>query len=77
MVSAPTSTGNSGPATPTNQRSGAAPLPADPSEALHVIQRDFRCESEKSGVRLQYVHVAVHRRRASSGGNEVPQNGHG
>lgn len=58
MVSAPTSTGNSSPATPTNQRSGAAPLPADQKEALNVIQRDFRCESgereRKAPIILQF-----------------------
>jgi hypothetical protein len=47
MVSAPNSNGNSGPATPTNQRNGAAPLPADQKEALSIIQRDFRCESSE------------------------------
>jgi hypothetical protein len=53
MVSAPNSTGNSSPATPTNQRNGAAPLPADPKEALNIIQRDFRCESRKGRSPLQ------------------------
>lgn len=45
MVSTSNSPGSaSGAATPTNQKNGAAPLPADRKDALTVIQRDFRSE---------------------------------
>lgn len=46
MVSTSNSPGSaSGAATPTNQKNGAAPLPADRKDALTVIQRDFRSDT--------------------------------
>ena len=62
MVSASNSPASaSGPATPTNQMNGAAPLPTSQKDALAIIQRDFRSKLRHSEPHQAYFrHVSQH-----------------